>query len=149
MSDEYVTLSTKLAMPYRYVAGVIGSKFFTELRDNKKILARRCPECKRVIMPPREYCPKCFSVKTDEWVELSGEGSIESFTIIRYTEPKIQPVEPPYAVGVIKLDGTDGGLTHIIGDVDLDKIEVGMRVKAVFSDERRGNILDIGYFKPI
>jgi uncharacterized OB-fold protein len=38
----------------------------------------------------------------------------------------------------------------MLGEVDLDNIKIGMRVKAVFrEDERKGNILDINYFKPV
>jgi uncharacterized OB-fold protein len=56
----------------------------------------------------------------------------------------------PVAYGIIKLDGADTGFVHMLGEVDLDKIKIGMRVKAVFrEDERKGNILDINYFKPV
>lgn len=38
-------------------------------------------------------------------------------------------------------------MTHFIDEVDLADIHIGMRVKAVFAKERKGNILDIEYFK--
>jgi uncharacterized OB-fold protein len=53
------------------------------------------------------------------------------------------------ALGITRLDGADTGLVHRIGDVDLKTINFGMRVKVVFSEERRGDIRDIKYFKPI
>jgi uncharacterized OB-fold protein len=52
-------------------------------------------------------------------------------------------------MGIIKLDGASTGLMHLLGEVDLNSIGVGMRVKAVFRDERQGNYLDIKYFKPL
>jgi uncharacterized protein len=44
----------------------------------------------------------------------------------------------------------DGGLIHRLGEVELDKVEIGMTVEAVFKpkEERVGSILDIQYFKP-
>ena len=63
--------------------------------------------------------------------------------------PGIQPQEPPYALGIVKLDGASTGLMHLLGEVEMDSIRVGMRVKAVFRDVREGNYLDIRYFKPL
>ena len=50
--------------------GATGSYFFTELRDNKRVMGIRCPTCNRVYMPPRLSCPTCFN-KMDEWEDLS------------------------------------------------------------------------------
>ena len=58
------------------------------------------------------------------------------------------PKEPPYAYGVIKLDGASTGIVHLIGGVDLNKIKVGMKMEPVFKEKREGSILDIDYFKP-
>jgi uncharacterized OB-fold protein len=37
----------------------------------------------------------------------------------------------------------------MIGEVDLHTLKIGMRVKAVFREQREGNLLDIRYFKPV
>jgi hypothetical protein len=50
---------------------------------------------------------------------------------------------------VIRLDGADTGMAHFLDEVDFDKVHIGMRVRPVFAEQRRGNILDIKYFKPI
>jgi uncharacterized OB-fold protein len=54
-------------------------------------------------------------------------------------------------MGLIKLDGADTGLLHFLGEIELDKIKVGMRVEAVLKkkEERGGYITDIAYFKPM
>jgi uncharacterized OB-fold protein len=46
------------------------------------------------------------------------------------------------------LDGASTGLVHLLGEIDLNDISVGLRVKAVFREVREGNYLDIKYFKP-
>jgi hypothetical protein len=63
---------------------------------------------------------------------------------------------PPYAIALIKLDGADTAMAHLLGEVDLSdaqaigrKIKVGMRVRASFKENRNGSILDIEYFRPI
>ena len=131
---------------FQVTVGATGSKFLTEIRDNKQIMGIKCPSCKKVYVPPRTHCPTCF-VRMSEWVKLSGKGTLETYTIVRYQEPYM-PREAPYAYGVIKMDGTDTGLVHMLGEVDLDKIKVGMRLEPVFKEQREGSILDIDYFKP-
>jgi hypothetical protein len=84
-----------------------------------------------------------------EWVELRDTGTLLTYTVTRYAVPDIQPLEPPFALGIIKLDGATTGLVHMLGEVNLGDISIGMRVKAVFREVREGNYLDIKYFKPI
>mgnify|MGYP001068512744 CR=1 FL=1 len=136
-----------IIMPYKYSVGTLASKFFIGLRDNKKIIGVKCSKCNLVIVPPRSICSRCFS-KLDECVELDSRGTLLTYTVVHYTSP-VQPLEPPFAYGVIQLDGADTGFTHILGEVDLENIKIGMRVEAVFNEKRQGNILDIKYFKPL
>ncbi|MHA1210339.1 MAG: Zn-ribbon domain-containing OB-fold protein, partial [Candidatus Freyarchaeota archaeon] len=96
---------------------------------------------------PRRYCGKCLS-ETSEWVEVGDKGTLVAYTV-RYSSSPNLPKEPPLAYGIIKLDGADTNIVHILGEVDLDAIKPGMRVQAVFKEEREGSILDIDHFKPI
>lgn len=126
--------------------GATGTKFLKEIRDNKKIMGIKCPSCGKVYVPPRLHCPTCFA-RMSEWVELSGKGSLTSYTVVRYEEPYL-PKQPPFAYGIIQMDSADTGMSHFLGEVDLDKIKIGMRLEPVFKEEREGSILDIDYFKP-
>lgn len=130
-----------------YDVGRIGTRFLAELRDNKKILGIRCPVCNRVYVPPRLTCKDCFT-ELEEWVELSDKGTLLTYTIV-HTPGANQPVEPPYIIGVIQLDGADTGLIHIVGQTSFEQLSVGMRLQAVFNEEREGNIRDIRHFKPL
>ena len=128
----------------RYYAGKMGSLFYVNLRDEKTLVGARCPRCNKVLCPPRATCGVCFSELT-EIVEIGPEGTVETFTEVEYSET-IHPRKAPFIYGVIKLDGADTGITHFI---DAKEVTIGMRVKAVFEEDRKGNILDIKYFKPI
>jgi len=138
----------KLALPYQYFAGVVGSKFLVALRDEKKILGMKCEKCEKVFIPPRATCERCFSDLTDNWVELADTGVVTGFTVIRYEEP-YQPKKPPYVLAMIKLDGADTPLVHLLECDDTANADIGMKVRAVFAEKRTGSILDISHFEPI
>jgi hypothetical protein len=74
MAREYRTLKTEVRLPYEVAYGATWTRFFEGLKD-KKIYGTRCKECKRVLVPARSFCPRCF-VTTDEWVEVKEEGTL-------------------------------------------------------------------------
>jgi hypothetical protein len=144
---EDIIVESKLDIPYSYYAGPIASRFYDAIEKERKILGIRCSSCNRVYMPPRPTCGSCFK-EMSEWVELKDEGQVVNYTIVHYADP-IQPVKPPFAYGLIQLDGADTAFIHLLGEVQLNSIRIGMRVKAVFSDKNPGNILDIDHFRPV
>ena len=138
----------RLQVPYNNWYGGLISGFFCDLRDHKRLRGTRCASCNRVYMPPRSICPSCLA-RLQDWVDLSPTGTLLTYTIVNYTySTYYQPMEAPYPLGIIRLDGADTGMCHFLGEVVPEDIKIGMRVEAVFREERRGNILDIAYFKP-
>ena len=152
MTKEFVGIEpaihkSGISVPYSWWAGETASRFYAAIRDEKKILGTRCPDCKKVYLPPRKTCPVCF-VPNDEWVELADEGELVSFTVAR-RRLAAMPLDPPVVYGIVKLDGADTALLHVLGDVDPDKVKIGMRVKARFAQNRQGGIRDIECFVPV
>ncbi len=146
VKKEPVIFEGYVIMPYKYSVGSMASKFFIKIRDSKVISGAKCPKCGFVNVPPRSVCPKCFA-KVEDLIDLSGRGTLETFTVVHY-ESAVQAIKPPYAIGVIKLDGADTGMTHFIGDADVKSIKSGMKLEPVFKDKREGTIFDIEYFRP-
>jgi uncharacterized OB-fold protein len=144
---EPVVVRQDLKVPYRYSMGATTSRFFIEIRDNRKIMGIRCPQCDVVFVPPRTTCGRCFS-QLHEWVEVGNQGTLETYTQVRYTTP-VQPAAAPFYYGIIKLDGADTALAHLVGGLNGQEPRIGMRVQAVFREDRKGNMLDIRYFKPV
>jgi hypothetical protein len=140
------TIEGKMALPYQYFAGAVGSRFIVALRDQKQILGVRCEQCQQTFVPPRQTCERCFSPLTDHWVNVDPVGEVTGFTVIRYAEP-YQPQKPPYVLALIKLDGADTPITHLVECGDVERARLGMRVRAVFSEEPRDNILAISHFE--
>ena len=144
---EPVVVRQDLQVPYRYSIGATTSRFFIEIRDHRKIMGIRCPACNVVYVPPRTTCGRCFS-QLDERVEVGDRGTLETYTRVHYSTP-VQPVPAPFYYGIIKLDGADTGLAHLVGAMKGQEPRIGMRLRAVFKEERRGNMLDISYFQPV
>ena len=137
-------------MPYEWSIGLYGSKFFQEIKQNRRFVGIRCNGCGKVYVPPRRVCGPCFQELT-ELVTLSDTGVITAFSVVNYPfiDPNTGAQRPiPYTYGYIKLDGADNIFSHIINETDLSKIKVGMKVRAIFKDtaEMQGNIQDIQYF---
>ena len=137
----------RIFIPDAYTAGAVGSKFLIELRDNKRILGTKCPTCNRVYVPARSVCTECFA-PLDQWVEVSDKGTVLTYAVARQSTV-VQPAAPPIIYGIVQLDGADTGLVHMLGEIEPEKVRVGMKVEAVFKEERTANILDIKYFRPL
>ncbi len=151
MSEEHkycFTVEGKLALPYQYFAGTIGSVFLVALRDEKKILGLKHPKTGLVMVPPRQVDETTLEPLGEDWVEIGPAGEVTNFTVVRYEED-YQPKKPPYVLALIKLDGADTPLTHVLGGVDLEQVKVGMKVTAVFAEERSGSLTDISHFEPV
>lgn len=139
-------VTQNLKIQYNYTVGQTLSEFFTTLRDEGKLMGKTCPDCDGVLFPPRHSCGRCFSQTTD-WVDISGKGEVTSFTVVRYKELTL-PEDPPYILAQIDLDGTIGGITHLIKGVEPEEMKIGMKVKAVIKEDREGTLKDIECFRP-
>lgn len=144
---EPLTLSGEVHIEYQWTVGIAGSRFFAELRDHKRIMGTKCPQCARVMVPPRIFCEECF-VDADQWVEVSNRGELVTFGD-SYLSPEGRQLDKPWMLGIVKLDGADGGLIHYLGETKPEDVKIGMRMEAVFADKREGNIKDIKYFRPL
>jgi len=64
---EYIVIdSGDLEQPFRWSAGLYGSRFLTEIRDEKKFIGIRCPKCGKVYVPMRRVCGPCYRAGSGE-----------------------------------------------------------------------------------
>lgn len=144
---EDMVYKGRIKVPYTWWVGETSSHFFATLRDEKKLMGTFCSKCDMVFMPPRKNCGRCFNQELS-WKEVADEGTLLTYTVPAY-EADIHPMKPPFAFGIIKLDGADTGLTHIVTGFGAGQLKAGLRVKAVFKEDREGHILDIHHFQPV
>lgn len=149
--QELIVSRQVLSIPQRFSTGPVMGRFLQELRDNRCIMANKCPQCGRHQLPPREVCAACH-VEATEWEELGPEGTIRDFDIIYYASPDPltgETRETPYVLCWADLDNTKGDapLWHLLHAPDLSKIRRGMRVRVVFAEKRKGALEDIKHFE--
>lgn len=105
---------------------------FYKFVGERKLMGARCRKCGNLMVPPRPVCPKCYS-RDMEWVELSGKGIVESFTIIHVPTVLLKGREP-YTVAVVKLDEGPRIPGIVVGVQDPNRIKIGDRVEVDFEE---------------
>ena len=110
---------------------------------NHQLLGSRDKKSGAVFLPPRPLNPQNFSADM-EWLEFSGKGTLEAFTIV-YIAPSAMieagyDRKNPYCVGIVK---TEEGpmVSAFIQNVDVshpENIKVGIPVVASFIDRGEG-----------
>ncbi len=129
------------------------SREWREIPGRYNFIGSKCNACGKVYFPKRGMCPVCrrASIGNMETYEVSRVGKVFAFSVI-YDAPDCNNKLKPYAVAIIK---TEDGVTvegQITG-VDLDKIEIGMPVRAAFrklDEDGPAGVIHYGYkFVPL
>lgn len=129
------------------------ARFWRDIPQRYNLYGSRCGSCGKVYFPTRFLCPACrrTSIGNMESIKLKGQGNIYSFSLV-HDAPDSKRLQRPYAVAMIDLD--EGlKVTGEVVDVDFDKIEIGMRVRAILrklGEEGPGGIIHYGFkFIPV
>jgi uncharacterized OB-fold protein len=148
-SKRYLMTLYQTELRYAWSSGVATGRFLEGLKDGQ-IWGRKCDRCERVMVPPRMYCERCYR-PTDSWVRLRDTGKVVTYSIA-YVNFDASRRKDPILVAVVEIDGASPlmGILHLLGEVEPDKVKIGMRVQAVWKEkgDRLGAITDIRYFKP-
>lgn len=146
--SELISIQHTMTLSWRYGAGWYFSGFIHALRDGRQLRGLRCPVCHRVYLPPRPVCGNCYA-ELDEWVNVQDTGTVRAFTIVHIpiVDPTTGTPRPaPYGMALIQLDGADTTLNHYLAENDATKVWIGLRVCAVWREERLGTLSDIIHF---
>jgi uncharacterized OB-fold protein len=134
-----------LEYAYRRSTGPVIGRFLTGLRDGRIEGIRTADG--RTIVPPVEYDPQTGESTTD-WVEVAQVGTVETWSWVH--EPRrLHPLDRPFAWALIRLDGSDTGLLHVVDAMDSSAMSSGMRVRVRWAEERVGSMTDIACFEPV
>lgn len=146
---DLITIPGHWSFDYTYFAGETASRFFAELKEHQRVMGTRCPSCRRVLVPARAFCDACFE-RTEDWVEVGPEGTLETFTIITAAFPGLP--EPPIAMAYVTLDGADTALINLVLGQDLSDVGAAAavlqsqpRVRTKFVPEPLGRITDFAF----
>lgn len=110
-------------------------KFYEGLKEGK-VYATRCKDCEKVYFPPMVDCPECLTTGLD-WVELSSDAEIETFTHVLIRPTTFQQYKP-YTVAIGRLKEGVKVLAWLTG-FKLSEVKVGMKAKLVAKATPEGN----------
>jgi uncharacterized OB-fold protein len=145
---EPVTMvTTPVSLVYRHSASPEESRYLRGLAEGR-LLGQRCPECRKVYIPPRGACP-VDGVPTEEEVELPDHGIVTTFCIVNV--PFLgQRIKPPYVAAYVLLEGADIAFLHLVLGCEASEVRMGMRVRAHWRPrEEWGTTLEnVDHFAP-
>ena len=135
-----------LEYPYSRSVGPVIGAFLTGLRDGKLFGVTGAGGT--VIVPPTEYDPTTGD-DTGEMVEVGPGGVVESWAWVSRPLRK-HPMQTPFAWALIRLDGADTAMLHVVDAGGPDKLSTGDRVTVKYrpASGRIGAMADIEAFVP-
>lgn len=151
MSEEQEVINrieAPIYLKYNFTAGSAPARFLAQVKRGV-LTGQRCPSCANVYVPPRGSCPAC-GIATEEEVVLPDKATVQSFTIVAIPIPN-NPIQPPYAIANLVLDGANISFIHLLSECDNEQVRIGQRVQAVWKPAQEWDYAmdNISYFKPI
>ena len=116
---------------------------FWEALAGGKLLLKWCLDCGRPHYWPRDFCPFCWSART-EWRPASGRGTVFATTVIRQAALPPFSERLPYNVAVVELEEGPRLVTNVVG-VPPDEVRIGQPVE--LAAEPHGDI-GLPLFRP-
>jgi len=124
------------------VATPTSRPFWDGLRDGV-VRIQRCKACEGWVFYPRSHCNHCLS-RDLEWVDVTGKGTLHTFTLARVPTAPFFADELPQRLAVVELD--EGvRLTSTLVGVEPGAIEIGMRLRPVFETAGDGETTLLRY----
>jgi uncharacterized protein len=120
-------MPTQLAYPPRLTD--FTRPFWSALGEGR-FTTTQCTECKHVTFPPKPLCPECWSPRV-EWRELSGRGTLRSYTEV-CVAPAVFAAEAPYVLCLVDLDEGVRCLSRVLAN--WEDLRPDARVKVTMRD---------------
>lgn len=129
-------ISQMVNLDYKIVTSPVHERFDRQMREGR-IVGHKCPQCGKVYVPPRGFCPLCCVVTTQSHeAEVKDAGVVTSFTVITPIQYRGQKERDEYVLASVLLDGADGTVgQQRIGGIPSEQVRMGMRVKAIWAKQ--------------
>jgi uncharacterized OB-fold protein len=139
VSDATPPRPARIELPKpRPVPTPVTQPYWDALVDERVVL-QCCDDCEAWIHYPRSRCPQCLSDRL-RWHQVSGEGTIFTFSVARQPTAPAFVDEVPQIIAVVEL--TEGvHLTSVIVDADPADVRIGAAVEPVFEHGDDGRTL--------
>ena len=122
----------------------LGRPFWDAARRGKLVI-QQCRDCAKFIFYPSVICENCLSDRL-EWQEVSGRGTVESYSTVYRPFTREFAEDVPYTVALVRLEEGIMILSWLSG-VEPDAATIGMKVAVTF--ERMNDEIALHRFKPV
>jgi uncharacterized OB-fold protein len=109
--------------------------FWAAAAEHRLVLPR-CTACDELFWYPRTVCPRCHGLDVT-WAEVSGHGTVYSFTVVRKPAGDYAG-GGPYALAYVELAEGPRLMTNV---VPIQGLRIGAPVEVVFDDTGGGTAL--------
>ncbi len=141
---EPMPAEVTMEFPYKHSTGETIGRFLAGLKEQQTIWGQRVAG-QGVVVPPLGYSELDAS-EGGTWVAVKPTGTVTAVAGVQKPLDQLHPSDRPFAFVLVKLDGADTALAHIVVDGH-ERVKVGSRVEAVWADERTGTIRDVARFR--
>ena len=131
---------------YTRSVGTTLSRYFTGLRSGR-IVGVRVGDG-RVMVPPTEYDPVTGGA-LDDFVEVGPAGVVDAWTWVAEPVEGKHHLTKPFAFALVRPDGADVPMVHVVDVASPDEMSVGMRVMPRWKSERVGYVTDLEAWVPM
>lgn len=98
--------------------------------QERRLVMPHCNDCGRYHFYPHPLCPYCSSARL-EWREVSGRGTLYSFTVVHRAPSPAFAAEVPYVVAVVELAEGPRLMSNLAGCAP-EQARIGMPLKVAF-----------------
>jgi uncharacterized OB-fold protein len=99
-------------------------------KERYRLLGTRCENCGNIYFPFRKVCPHCRRDGKTVPFNLSGKGSVHTFTVIHVPSEGFEAFTP-YVVGLIQLNEGPKVTSQIV-DCKPEEVYISMPVESCF-----------------
>ena len=117
---------------------------FWEAASDGRLAAQQCRSCGQSWHPPLPACPHCHGTDLG-WRELSGAGTVYTYTVVRHATHVALADQVPYVVAIVELAEGPRLVTRITG-CPPGEVRAGMPVRVCFRPVADG--VKLAYFEP-
>jgi hypothetical protein len=100
---------------------------FVDYLAQGKVMGTVCKACGTRYFPPKMDCPSCENSET-EWVQISGNGTLLSFSVVHYGPAGFED-DAPYTIAVVEFEDGLHVFSRLCKDIKADETKIGMKLK--------------------
>src|SRR4051794_25180672 len=100
------------------------------------------------MVPPTEYDP-VTGAAIDDFVEVGPAGVVDAWTWVAEPVAGKHHLTKPFAFALVRPDGADVPMVHVVDVASPDEMGVGMRVMPRWKAERVGYVTDLEAWVPM